>query len=207
MIGATGSLATNNAAPKSDIDFFIIATPKRIWLCRLICSFVTHIAGIRRYGTHIQDRICLNYYVSGDNLELHVKNLSNAHTYASLIPILDTRGHYKAFQEQNKWMKQYLTRFPWNHAHSKWYQEKTAMAKKLSRTFEILLENPIGDSLEAMARFFQERKISKNVPKESLTRKDHLILSDGALMFHFPVSRNAEVEKNYQETIGKIGIS
>ncbi len=203
MVGITGSLSLRNASRESDIDLLVIAQAGRIWTSRVLCSVTTHILGMRRYQNNVKDRICLNHYISNDSLTLKVKNLSNAHTYASLIPVIDKGGWYQEFQKNNDWMNTYLSHRSWRLDRSLQYPKKNP-ARFLSSLFELLFRNRIGDLFERLSQYLQEGKILKHISEIRSIHDNQLILSNETLMFHYPVSRNEEVEKQYKKEMEKL---
>lgn len=206
MIGITGSLAINNARDESDVDLFVVTRPGRIWTSRILCSFVTQVLGIRRYEDNIKNRICLSHYVSSGALTLRVKNLSKAHTYAGLVPLFDKNGWYKKFQEQNMWMKKYLSFYPWKLGRSKRYLKKSYFSRIISSFLEFVLENRVGDMLEKVLHRIQERKILAKISPTHKPAENKLILSDDVLMFHYPVSRNEEIEREYRKIMHELKV-
>jgi hypothetical protein len=63
--------------PESDIDFFIIAAPGRLWLTRFFATIILDLFCLRARGKKTADRICLSFYLSEDNLNLENIALKN----------------------------------------------------------------------------------------------------------------------------------
>lgn len=206
MIGVTGSLSINNASKESDLDLLVITSPGRIWISRILCSLITHLLGIRRYKNKIKDRICLNHYITTDALTLKIRNLSNAHTYAGIIPVLNEDAWHKKFQEQNRWMKRFLSLYPWGLEESKRCRKKSFLSSIISSLFEFILQNKLGNVLEKIFHHVQKRKILANISPMRPPTENHLIISDNILMFHYPISRNEEVEKKYKEIMQQLDL-
>ncbi|OGZ60960.1 MAG: hypothetical protein A2919_00450 [Candidatus Spechtbacteria bacterium RIFCSPLOWO2_01_FULL_43_12] len=66
-IAVTGSVALNNATPKSDIDILITTESGKIWTTRFLITVVSWVLGSRRYGQNITDRLCFNHYITSDS--------------------------------------------------------------------------------------------------------------------------------------------
>ena len=101
MLAVTGELAMDNVQPTSDIDYFIVTRPGRLWLCRLL------IIGVVRYAAIRGVTVCPNYLLSEDALTIHERNLYAAHEVTQMVPIA---GHalYEQFRELNNWVADYL---------------------------------------------------------------------------------------------------
>ncbi len=54
MVAVVNSLAMHASDTDSDIDLFIVSDPNRMWLVRILSTFIFHILGVRRYGSKIQ---------------------------------------------------------------------------------------------------------------------------------------------------------
>lgn len=103
MIGITGRLAMKNAEHKSDWDVFIVLKSERIWIGRTMVTLVTHLIGKRRYGKKIQDRVCLNYFVTEDGMEISTKDLFSSNEYYFMYPIFGFE-FFRKFQLKNRWI-------------------------------------------------------------------------------------------------------
>lgn len=99
----SGSLSKNYYDSKSDIDFFIVTKPGRLWICRTLL--------ILRYKLLSKTRKkfwCTNYFISSDNLAIPDINAFTGTELAYLIPAVNYEAYCK-LMEQNKW---YKIRFP-----------------------------------------------------------------------------------------------
>ena len=63
----------------SDIDLFIVASAKHLWLVRLLVSLITQIKGLR-HNNKIDNRLCLSFYTT-DNLSLKIWVIILIHIY------------------------------------------------------------------------------------------------------------------------------
>ncbi len=107
------SVGAEVARPESDIDFFIVAEPNRIWLVRFFTNFILRLFGLRTYGTHERDRICLSFYVDADHLDLAPWRVADddihfAYWLHQMLPIYDPGNYYEKFLEANSWTKRFL---------------------------------------------------------------------------------------------------
>lgn len=101
-VNISGSLSKHYFDAQSDVDFFVIAAPNRLWLCRLFLTIFKKIflLNARKY-------FCINYYVDTDNLLIPDKNLFSA---TEIITLKNHTGaeHYDAFMAANQWVTTYF---------------------------------------------------------------------------------------------------
>ncbi|HEX5164839.1 MAG TPA: hypothetical protein VFV93_05545 [Thermomicrobiales bacterium] len=147
MVAITGELAMDNVQPGSDIDYFIVTQPGRVWLCRLLTIGVVRVAALRGVT------ICPNYLLAEHALTLHERNLYAAHELAQMVPIA---GHaiYQRLRAENGWIEDYLPNAggpPRKLGVRPWLAP-------LRRLAERALAGRVGDRLE---RWERERKIRR----------------------------------------------
>lgn len=109
FLGISGSLAMNNSTAEDDIDFFIITRKNTLWITRFFTTFLVFILGKKR-GLGMKknkDRICLNMFVSEDNLICN-QNLFIAHEIAQLKPLISRGTVYEDFFYENSWLNGFL---------------------------------------------------------------------------------------------------
>lgn len=108
MISINGSLATGNIKSDSDIDFFIITEKSHLWTTRFFTVGILSLLRLRAKGTNHNHKICLNHFLSNQNLSLSFKNRYNALQYSRLKILLDIDGQHQQFIESNAWMKRFI---------------------------------------------------------------------------------------------------
>lgn len=115
----TGSLAMNNAKADDDIDFMIITAPQRMWLTRLCLTLLLDTLRLRRkpesvhhQGREVTDKMCLNLYMSTDNLLVKKQNLYTAHEIAQARLIYNRNHTYEQFLAANNWIYRFLPHSP-----------------------------------------------------------------------------------------------
>ncbi|MFH1611801.1 MAG: hypothetical protein ABH887_00830 [bacterium] len=204
-IAVSGSLAINNAGSASDLDLMVVSKNGRIWTVRALLNIILQIIGCRRHGQKIKDRICLNWFVTDKSLELQLKNLSRAHFCAQLTPLWGDA--FDIFANNNQWVGDYLPFFGIfdSNEHLKKIN-KNKFLRAVAETVEFFLDSILGDCIEDWLSILQKNKISRKVNPAYLSstlsemrnnRWAHLCLSDEALVFHYPISKNLELEKEY----------
>lgn len=99
----SGGLSKNYYDGDSDIDFFIITTPNRLWICRsLLIAFYKFLPRAKKKFW------CINYFVSSENLTIPDVNAFTATELAYLIPTVNY-PLYKTLTTKNNWFK---SKFP-----------------------------------------------------------------------------------------------
>ncbi len=119
MIAVANIIGAHNLSDNSDIDLFIIAQKKRVWIVRFFCVLITKILGLRPRPGKMRDTICLSFFVGEDFLNLKKLMLTSnkdgdfsdpyfVYWLAGLVPIYEQEGVYKKFVQSNNWLFKYL---------------------------------------------------------------------------------------------------
>lgn len=159
MVGLNGSLATNTADAASDIDFYVVTTPGRLYTARILTIAVTQLTGLRRYGTHIAGRICLNRFATRAGLTVTPHNEYHARVFSPLVPLFSLPGVYARYRAANEWMAQ--EHWPVIPLPS-WRRDVRAVAStqpQIRRVVEFCLRGRIGDVLENRLSAYQRERI------------------------------------------------
>lgn len=198
LVAVCNSLAMGNVREASDIDFFIITAKDRIWLTRLLVTVMTQILGMRRYKGKVNNRVCLSFYITENNLDLEKVTLPvDPYFYywlASLDPILDNRC-FDGFIGANAWLKRYLPNFFPKMPNTSRRTENSFWSGLINKMNSFWFYSFLGVWLENLARFIQLKKMSKN--KNSLAKADdtRVIISETMLKFHETDRRREFLEK------------
>jgi len=105
-VAVSGSLSKNYADKDSDIDFFIITKPNRLWLARTFMHLfkkISFLAGKEHW-------LCMNYYIDESALEIKEKNIFTAIEVITLHPFYGN-STFKKFFTANKWSKSFFPAF------------------------------------------------------------------------------------------------
>jgi hypothetical protein len=103
---ASGSLSKGYMDEHSDLDFFIVTEPGRLWIARILLVMYKRLV---LFNSH--KYFCVNYFVDTQHLEIEEKNLFTATELATVIPLYGAE-YYKRLYESNQWLKKF---FP-NHS-------------------------------------------------------------------------------------------
>jgi hypothetical protein len=147
MVAVTGELAMDNVGPWSDIDYFIVTEPGRLWLSRLMVVAVVRFAALRG------PEICPNYLLSERSLVLDDRNLYTAHEVAQMVPISGL-ATYRRLRDLNPWVQQHLP----NAGGPPRAVEIPLRGQRLRRLAEAALRTRLGALLE---RWEMNRKVRK----------------------------------------------
>jgi hypothetical protein len=98
----SGSLSKSAFKRKEDIDFFVIAEPGRVWICKTILMLFKKI-----FLLNSKKYFCINYFVDTEVLEIPEKNIFTATEIAFLIP-LRNNDLCRKFFEANDWIHSFF---------------------------------------------------------------------------------------------------
>jgi hypothetical protein len=156
----SGSISKGFMEKDSDIDYFIITHPNRVWFSKLMLMLFKKI-----FLFNSKKIFCVNYFVDSENLEIHEKNLFTATETVTLLPTFG-KEFYEQFYEKNTWTKDYYPNFPKRttediiEGRNGWFKS----------TIEKILSNNLGDKIDdfAMRLFekFNKRKYKYYNPEE-----------------------------------------
>jgi hypothetical protein len=105
-ISLSGSLSKKFMDNQSDIDYFIVTSPERMWVARTLLILYKKI-----FLLNSRKNFCVNYFLSEDNLEVPDKNIFTATEVSFLIPTLNY-DLYMRFRNANSWSGDFLPNFP-----------------------------------------------------------------------------------------------
>lgn len=101
----SGDLSKNATHSKSDIDFFIITAPGRLWIARTLLIFFKKVFLFNR-----KKFFCLNYFTTTNNLTLDERSTYHATEVATLQPTFN-RELFLRYLEANSWVQSYFPNY------------------------------------------------------------------------------------------------
>jgi len=146
----SGSLSKNYMDDDSDVDFFVITAPGRLWIARFIVA-----AFKRIFLRNSHKRFCVNYYIDDAHLEIEEKNIFTATELVTLIPVGNVEGHAKLI-ESNRWIQDFFPNF--NSPGGR--QSTNQRSSWMKRLAELAIE-PIGDFLDNRILQIAHRRAKK----------------------------------------------
>jgi predicted nucleotidyltransferase len=104
-VGVSGSLSKEYYDNESDIDFFVITKPNKLWICRTLLMLYKKIflLNSRKY-------FCVNYFISSNQMEIEEKNRFTATELKTLIP-MQGKASFAQFYKDNSWVSDYFSKF------------------------------------------------------------------------------------------------
>ncbi len=132
-VGISGSLSKGYFDENSDIDFFIITKPNRLWFCRTVLILYKKI-----FLFNSRKFFCMNYFISSDQLEIEEKNRFTATELVTLLPLYG-KNVFEDFYRANLWTNDYFPNKEMNVLET-----KKAQKSFLVKFFEKIFNNQLG---------------------------------------------------------------
>lgn len=141
-VGVSGSLSKGYFDDDSDIDFFVITKPEKLWVCRTLLMTYKKIFlfNSRKY-------FCINYFISTANLEIEEQNLFTATELKTLIP-MQGKEVFDAFYRENNWIYNFFSKFK-----SETFSIENTKKPILSKSIEWMSNHKIGHYFDVFFKF------------------------------------------------------
>ena len=155
----SGSISKGFMDEDSDIDYFVITHPDRVWFSRLMLMLFKKL-----FLFNSKKIFCINYFVDSEKLEIEEKNIFTATEIVTLLPTFG-KVIYEEFYAKNSWIKQFYPNYP-KRQTDEVLDRKNGIIKSL---LEKILGKKFGDKIDdfAMTIFDKfNRKKYKNYDKE-----------------------------------------
>ncbi len=196
MIAVTGRLAFQHADENSDLDVLIAYEAGHIWTGRFFVTVVAHLLGIRRYGTHTRDRLCLNYHIATNALDVPTQDAFSAHEYSVAIPLAG-KSVFDAFNRANMlWAQHYKPHYMATHfANDDTVHCVRQWGRRIGRCVQAFLEWVCGDAgTERRLRRLQRQRALRDasVPGAIILATDHHLV-------FLPKPHGPEVYEEYRK--------
>jgi predicted nucleotidyltransferase len=150
----SGSLSKGYMDEKSDIDFFIVTEPSRLWLSRTLLILFKKVF---LFNSH--KYLCPNYFIDSNSLEIEEKNLFTAKELSYLYPVYN-QSLFEEMISHNAWTKTYMPNFTIK-------KEGSPERKKfLKNSLEFIFNFKVGDWLDSFCM-----KITENYWKNKYKAK------------------------------------
>ena len=137
----SGSLSKHCMSADSDIDFFIVTQPRRLWLARTLLVVFKKI-----FLLNSHKYFCINYFVDTEHLKIEEKNRFTATETVTLLPMYG-REAYMDFRRANSWAWAMFPRFPARLLHDVPPHTRPFFKK----IWEWLLGGRVGEWLDVLA--------------------------------------------------------
>lgn len=177
MILVTGRMAMKNADKKSDLDILVCLKGGRIFTGRTLITLATHILGKRRYKKKITNRICLNYFITIDSMEIEMQDLFASSEYFFAVPLFGF-DFFQEFQKKNSWISKYHE----NYLPTKIANLKVVTDNYFSKIFRTIGEKIVDfDFLEQQLKTWQIKRI--NLDPRTKKVGSLIVANDTSLVF------------------------
>lgn len=147
----SGSISKGYMEKDSDVDYFIITHPNRLWVTRLLLMLFKKV-----FLLNSRKVFCINYFVDTETLEIEEKNIFTATELTTLIPTYG-KELYDELNSRNAWIREFYPNFP--------KRDTERIASKnislIKKSLEILLGNSLGDKLDDFAMSLFEKSNHK----------------------------------------------
>lgn len=194
----SGSISKNYMDKSSDIDYFIVTAPNRLWVCRLFFVLFQKLVLFNRYKY-----FCYNYMIDENHLAIIDKSFYTAIEASTLLPVYNFKL-YQQFRESNLWTQAYFPNYP--------IAQKSLLSNQqnfLQKFGELFFNNKIGDWLDKWVmkkteakwhkQYVEEMFGIKNLQLKRYTAKAHTEGHYNRIMSQFDEKQKA-FEKKYNIT-------
>jgi predicted nucleotidyltransferase len=193
-VGVSGSLSKGYYDHTSDIDFFVITKPGRLWIARTLLMLYKKIflLNSRKY-------FCINYFMSSANLELEEKNRYTATEIKTLIP-MQGKTMLERFYLKNEWISNIFGTFAPELAPVPEIK-KPLFTKAIQWLFDNALGDVIDDIFEKITLHFWNIKFS------AMNRDDFKIAlkTTKDISKHHPLNFQKKVIRSLNEKYEELG--
>lgn len=199
MVGMTGALAMKNAKIKSDLDILIVFKNGKIWTGRTLATLFLHVIGKRRHDKKIIDRVCLNFFVTDDSLEIMIKDFFSASEYMFLFPLYGWKT-YERFQIKNQWIKSMKPSYALSEIPPLKTIEDSYLSKIVRNIGEFILS---AKWIENNLRKTEKKRILQN-PKTH--QAGSMVYADDDALVFLPDPHGPKVFEQFKEKIEQLSI-
>jgi len=146
-VGVSGSLSKGYYDNESDIDFFVITKPNKLWICRTLLMLYKKIflLNSRKY-------FCVNYFISSNQLEIEEQNRFTATELKTLIP-MQGKALFDTFYKNNLWINGYFSKFHPDLSHVAETQKPF-----ITKALELLFNTQIGVFIDQLFKTITLKK-------------------------------------------------
>ena len=159
----SGSLSKGYADEKSDIDFFIITSGKRLWISRTLL----HLFKKFTFLVGKEHSFCMNYFIDESELCLEEQNIFTATELSTLIPAYNSDIYRKLLNQNITWMQEHFPNLQIQNDDVHVAGKRNMLKKSLEWTFNKLWPEHVNGFLmrltDKLWRYKWERK---NYPAE-----------------------------------------
>ncbi len=177
-----GTLAFQTSSKNSDWDVLIIMKKNRIWLGRLILTAFLFIFNKKRTQFKIKDKVCLNHFLTENNLIPQIRNEYTASEYGFIFPILGKKLFNDFIRLNWNWLRRFSANFEVGNDFEGGFLVEERKAGEIRNLLEMFLEFlGIAKILNQICKKWMIKRIEKN--PETFKDGAVVIYNDGELAF------------------------
>lgn len=199
MIGMTGALAMKNGNAKSDLDILVVLKNGKIWTGRTLVTLFLHLIAKRRHNKKTTDRVCLNYFITDESLEVITKDLFAASEYMFLFPLYGWET-FQRFQIKNQWIRNMKPSYALCEIRPLKTLEDSYLSKIIRTAGEIILS---AKRVEDWLKRIEKKCIMQN-PKTH--QEGSMVYADDNALIFLPEPHGPKVFEQFKERIEQLSI-
>ncbi len=197
-VSISGSCSKGLLDVEGDVDYFIIAAPGRLWLCRTLL-----IAFKKIFLLNSKKYFCVNYFVDADNLLIPDKNLFVAYEIKTLAPVNNFRL-FSEFVAANGWTNSF---FPNKQQHNGTFLRKEDGQKFFARFIESVFNTRLGSVAERFCFDLTLSTWKKRYPGFNKEEFELNFRSRKNVSKHHPRGFQLKVLEEFTKKLGNVKVS
>ncbi len=179
-VGVSGSLSKGYYDSDSDIDFFIITTPNKLWICRTLLMLYK-----KMFLMNSRKYFCVNYFISANHMEIEEQNRFTATELKTMIP-MQGAAVFEKFYHYNSWVSDYFSKF-----NPDLLNVQEIKNPFITNAIEFFLDNKIGCFIDA---------VFKKITLKKWRSKFHFMNSDD---FNIALKSTKNISKHHPSNFQK----
>ena len=215
LVAVCNTLSFGVTKQESDIDFFIVAQARRLWLVRALSVLLLFLCGLYRRGNNIQNQICLSFFIDEKNLDLQKLSLPEndngpdiylIYWITQLVPLINRGQTLEKFWRDNLWINKYLANWDWSGREEDYRSvEENKFFSWKRKSWEFILRFKLGDIVERLCKYLQLLKMKRNVYSRRWQEGTEVVVNDEILKFH-EADRRELYRKMWKKNLEKINV-
>jgi len=196
-VAISGSCSKGLLDEDGDVDYFIITSPNRLWLCRsILVTFKKLILfNSKKY-------FCVNYFLSADQLEIPDRNLFVACEISTLMPV-SNKVLFENYLKHNHWVKAFL---PNKKEYNAQFLRDELPVRPFSQVIEWVCSGKLGDALDRGFFRYTLNTWEKKFSDFSKEEFDLNMRSKKTVSKHHPRGFQKKVLQEFEDRISTLSV-
>lgn len=199
MIAVTGRVAMKNAQKESDLDFLVVMKKGKIFTGRIIFTFLTHLIGKRRYRNKVKNRICLNYFLTDESLEINHKDIYSSSEYSFIWPIFG-QDIFWDFQKKNEWIKNFHPNFILDLIPNSKLIKDSSISDLVRKIGEFIFD------FDIIEKYLKKWQIKRIMSDSRTYMKGSAVMAGSEALVFLPKPHGPKVYEKFNQKIKLLGI-